>query len=137
MAAVGIGAILGGLMSLTPPHGYRPYAFSWGMRVFLVVTVVAIVAALPLGALLGILAGRLRRRRRLLLVGAVVIAVPVLGLAIVGLLTPFRLNDPGFLLVVAAGLIPTTAMAFVLERWTRPAMDAAALNEPGRGVGGR
>jgi predicted permease len=88
---------------------------------------IALAAAIPVGAALGVIAGKLRDQRLVVLEIVAVALVPLVGVAI---FTAFgacpelldRHNADMFLTLVVVAATPVAISTIVLERWTRPAI---------------
>jgi hypothetical protein len=93
----------------------RPYSPGLAGPIF----VLALFSSVPLGALIGLIAGRLRENRLIMLELVALALIPICGIAT---MREMGVRAPGealaSLVVVASS--PTVFAVIVLERWTRP-----------------
>jgi hypothetical protein len=87
------------------------------------------LANLPIGALMGAVAPSLRKRRRLTLVGIGLLAAVAEGVLLgsLGKFAPLPVvmwAGIWFMWACAGGVLALLPVAWVLERWTRPTVDA-------------
>ncbi len=95
------------------------------------------VPAVPLGAILGHIAGRLRGERLPTLLVSSFALVACLVVLCSPLMQPYR--DWQLAALIALAWVPTSFATIVLERWTRPQElpSAWVLDRPGSGSGSR
>ena len=96
-----------------------PYRGSGTADLAASVAILAMFSSIPLGALIGLLAGRVRANRLVVLELVALALVPICGIATMRALG-VRLRGDEFCGLVLVASSPTVFAVLALERWTRP-----------------
>jgi hypothetical protein len=112
--ANGIVLAVGLAFVMTPPYRTRDAMDFVGS-----IAVLAMFSSVPLGALIGLLAGRLRENRLVVLELVTLALVPLCGIATMHMLG-VHMTGSEFSGLVLVASSPTVFAVLALERWTRP-----------------
>lgn len=97
----------------------RPYGTRVATDMVGTIAVLAMLSSVPLGALIGLLASRLRENRLVVLELVALALVPLCGIATMRVLG-VRLQGDELCGLVLVASSPTVFAVLALERWTRP-----------------